>query len=49
MIAVEPGSADSTGEGSVFFEDQIEDHRCLRMMFVCCHPLVPQEPEVAVA
>src|SRR5438094_9743673 len=32
----------------LFCENPIEDDR-LRMMFVCCHPLVPQEAQVALA
>jgi len=31
-----------------FAEEEIADDR-LRMMFVCCHPLVPQEAQVALA
>ncbi len=45
---MEQGSADPTAENSAFGEDQINDDR-LRMMFVCCHPLVPQEAQVALA
>ncbi len=41
-------SADPTGEESLFVENEIKDDR-LRMMFVCCHPLVPQEAQVALA
>ena len=33
---------------SVSFENEIKDER-LRMMFVCCHPLIPQEAQVALA
>lgn len=35
------------GDG-VAFDQEISDER-LRMMFVCCHPLVPQEAQVALA
>lgn len=42
------GSLDSTREASASFENEVEDDR-LRMMFVCCHPLVPQEAQVALA
>jgi RNA polymerase sigma-70 factor (ECF subfamily) len=45
---MEQGSVDPTAENSVFTDDQINDDR-LRMMFVCCHPLVPQEAQVALA
>jgi RNA polymerase sigma factor (sigma-70 family) len=41
---IEHMSADSQGETA----NEIEDDR-LRMMFVCCHPLVPQEAQVALA
>ncbi len=37
-------SAESSGEA----EGEIKDDR-LRMMFVCCHPSVPQEAQVALA
>ncbi len=33
---------------SVFSEQEIADDR-LRMMFVCCHPLIPAEAQVALA
>ncbi|GMV91088.1 MAG: RNA polymerase sigma factor [Candidatus Hydrogenedentota bacterium] len=33
---------------SVFFDDEISDSQ-LRMMFACCHPLIPQEARVALA
>src|SRR5438128_5184335 len=45
---MEQGSADPTAEISTFAEHQINDDR-LRMMFVCCHPGVPQEAQVALA
>src|SRR5919109_4266967 len=45
---MDQGSADPTAENSAFAEEQINDDR-LRMMFVCCHPLVPQEAQVALA
>jgi RNA polymerase sigma factor (sigma-70 family) len=38
----------STDGDSVFFEDEMRDDS-LWMMFVCCHPLVPQEAQVALA
>ncbi len=41
-------SADSKGEESLFVENEIKDDG-LRMMFVCCHRLVPQEAQVALA
>jgi len=39
-----PGEAEG---GSPAFEEEIKDDR-LRMMFVCCHPLVSQEDQVAL-
>lgn len=42
------GSAGSNGQDSVFFEDEIRDDS-LWMMFMCCHPLLPQEAQVALA
>jgi RNA polymerase sigma-70 factor (ECF subfamily) len=44
----EQWSADS-GEGdSVTFDSEIKDDR-LRLMFACCHPLIPQESQTALA
>jgi len=45
---IERGFVEATGEDSLFAENEIKDDR-LRMMFVCCHPLVPQEAQVALA
>src|SRR5215472_8837953 len=42
------GSASSTPEAVIFSENEIADDR-LRMMFVCCHPVIPQEAQVALA
>lgn len=39
----EPGDASD----SIFFDDELSDNR-LRMMFACCHPLIPQEARVAL-
>lgn len=41
-----PGEAD--GGNSPAFENEIKDDR-LRLMFVCCHPLVAREDQVALA
>lgn len=41
-----PGEAD--GGSSPAFENEIKDDR-LRLMFVCCHPLVSREDQVALA
>src|SRR2546426_10809255 len=35
-------------EAAIFSEQEIADDR-LRMMFVCCHPLIPAEAQVALA
>jgi RNA polymerase sigma factor (sigma-70 family) len=45
---LEDTSADCKGEDSILAADEIQDDR-LRMMFVCCHHLVPQEAQVALA
>ncbi|MCC6487033.1 MAG: sigma-70 family RNA polymerase sigma factor [Candidatus Hydrogenedentes bacterium] len=39
------GSGDASD--SIFFDDELSDNR-LRMMFACCHPLIPQEARVAL-
>jgi RNA polymerase sigma factor (sigma-70 family) len=41
-------STDSTAENAFIGEKEITDDR-LRMMFVCCHPVLPQEAHVALA
>jgi RNA polymerase sigma factor (sigma-70 family) len=38
----------SASPGVIFSENEIADDR-LRMMFVCCHPVIPQEAQVALA
>ncbi|PYI77453.1 MAG: sigma factor, ECF subfamily protein [Verrucomicrobia bacterium] len=38
----------SAGETATFSEHEITDDR-LRMMFVCCHPVIPSEAQVALA
>src|SRR5207244_3513280 len=38
----------STPQALSFSEDEIADDR-LRMMFVCCHPVIPPEAQVALA
>jgi len=45
---IERGFVEATGEDCLFAENEIKDDR-LRMMFVCCHPRVPQEAQVALA
>ena len=36
------------GTDEARFDQELKDDR-LRMMFVCCHPLIPQEAQVALA
>jgi RNA polymerase sigma-70 factor (ECF subfamily) len=38
----------SAAEAAIFSENEIADDR-LRMMFVCCHPVIPAEAQVALA
>jgi RNA polymerase sigma factor (sigma-70 family) len=45
---VEQWSAGSGDVESPAFDGEIKDDR-LRMMFVCCHPLVPEEAQAALA
>jgi RNA polymerase sigma-70 factor (ECF subfamily) len=45
---VEQWSSDSRPGDSVSFDTEIEDDR-LRLMFACCHPLIPQESQTALA
>jgi RNA polymerase sigma factor (sigma-70 family) len=45
---VEQWSADSRPGDAVSFDTEIEDDR-LRLMFACCHPLIPQESQTALA
>src|SRR5881394_3672173 len=44
---IEAGGS-STPEAVIFSEHEIADDR-LRMMFVCCHPVIPAEAQVALA
>src|SRR5882724_660838 len=44
---IEAGGS-STPEAVIFSENEIADDR-LRMMFVCCHPMIPPEAQVALA
>ena len=41
-------SADFVGGDSPLFDTEIKDGR-LRLMFACCHPLIPQEAQTALA
>ena len=47
-ITVEQWSADSLADESPSFETEIKDHR-LRLIFACCHPLIAQEAQTALA
>src|SRR5216117_3237945 len=38
----------ATPDAAIFSEDEISDDR-LRLMFVCCHPAIPAEAQVALA
>src|SRR6266404_2271839 len=44
---IEAGGS-STPEAVIFSENEIADDR-LRMMFVCCHPVIPAEAQIALA
>lgn len=46
--AVAQEAANRAGEDALFSEAELKDDR-LRMMFVCCHPLVPKEAQTALA
>ncbi len=45
---IEQWPGESEGGSSPGFENEIKDDR-LRMMFVCCHPLIPQDAQAALA
>jgi RNA polymerase sigma-70 factor (ECF subfamily) len=45
---VEQWSADSGQGDSATFDHEIKDDR-LRLMFACCHPVIPQESQAALA
>ena len=45
---MEQWSADSAAGESPMFENEIRDGR-LRLMFACCHPLIPQEAQTSLA
>src|SRR5882672_4042281 len=47
-IALLADRGDSDSSPAVFSDQEIADDR-LRMMFVCCHPQVPSEAQVALA
>ncbi|MCI0745240.1 MAG: sigma-70 family RNA polymerase sigma factor [Verrucomicrobia subdivision 3 bacterium] len=45
---IESSAGASAGTGDATFETEITDER-LRLMFACCHPLVPREAQTALA
>jgi RNA polymerase sigma factor (sigma-70 family) len=47
-VSVEQWSADPVVEDSPLFDTEIKDDR-LRLIFACCHPLIPQESQTALA
>jgi RNA polymerase sigma factor (sigma-70 family) len=47
-LSVERWSADSSGDDAPLFETEIKDDR-LRLIFACCHPLISQESQTALA
>jgi RNA polymerase sigma factor (sigma-70 family) len=47
-LSVERWSADSSADDSPLFETEIKDDR-LRLIFACCHPLISQESQTALA
>lgn len=48
IALIEQRAGDADGAESPKFENEIKDDR-LRMMFVCCHPLIPVEAQIALA
>jgi RNA polymerase sigma-70 factor (ECF subfamily) len=46
-LAIEPGSTELPDDNPVF-EEEIRDGR-LRLIFACCHPLIPQDAQAALA
>jgi RNA polymerase sigma factor (sigma-70 family) len=47
-LSVERWSGDSVADDSPLFDTEIKDDR-LRLIFACCHPLIPQEAQTALA
>jgi len=48
IALIEQRGGDENENESPKFESEIKDDR-LRMMFVCCHPLIPAETQIALA
>jgi RNA polymerase sigma factor (sigma-70 family) len=47
-ISFQQWSADSVVDDAPLFDTEIKDNR-LRLIFACCHPLIPQEAQTALA
>jgi len=47
-VSLEQWSGNPDDENAPRFEEEISDGR-LRLMFACCHPLIPQDAEAALA
>jgi len=48
VALIEQRAGETDGGKSPTFENEIKDDR-LRMIFVCCHPLIPAEAQIALA
>ena len=48
VVSVEQWSSDSAVNDSPLFDTEIKDDR-LRLIFTCCHPLIPQDAQTALA
>jgi RNA polymerase sigma-70 factor (ECF subfamily) len=48
IATIEQRMADPGAEDAPMFDDEIKDGR-LRLIFACCHPLIPQEAQIALA
>jgi RNA polymerase sigma-70 factor (ECF subfamily) len=48
VVSTEQWSADSFADDSPLFDTELKDSR-LRLMFACCHPLIAQEEQTALA
>ena len=48
IACIEQWSGDAAAGDSVMFDNEIKDSR-LQLMFACCHPLIPQESQTALA
>ena len=48
IATIEQWSDDGGSDGAPAFESELKDDR-LRLLFACCHPLIPQEAQTALA